>query len=280
MGTSIPQCQRLLESAEFDNVHIDGTFTCEKGYQIITIWGEVGGQEVLLCAILVKGKTRGMYKEVFTALAARFPASKASMKSFTCDFERAMRDEFALAFDAQFGGCVFHMLDACQKKLTGPKMGLAKEQRDNVMAAIRAVICCPIPEHVPDALSRLQAMVGQRGSYSGVEAIRDASLFGHYFFDTWVNAGQQGNVAEVGDWCAAFRPLVLDSLGKWRMHLTNNSAERNHRWMKADLIAAAMQQGKGASAMREINRIAAERFLFRATYLEATDGSRFFLCGQ
>ena len=107
-----------MDEGKFSHVHVDGTFCCSTGCQVVAVFGRRHKKDphpdLLFCAV-VNGKFRKDHDMIFAALKQMAPGFSPS--TFTGDFEGPMWRSFEEAFGAEFQGCLFHLLDAIGRQL-------------------------------------------------------------------------------------------------------------------------------------------------------------------
>ena len=258
-----------MKEGNFRHVHLDGTFCCSTGSQLVCVFGKKRKRdrrpELLFCAV-VNGKYREDYDMIFAALKELAPGFSPS--TFTGDFEGPMWRSFAAAFGAEFQGCLFHLLDAIGRQLFTKNVPaqLHKEIKD----LIRDVAMSPTVPFYAGSLFALWGLVGKPG-VEGVSAAVAGSAggceaFATYFLESYID----GAVAFPRFWCLKDRSLVAnhddDSLA---IDMTNNPAEGVNRDMKA-FVAAHKAKGRGDfSLLVAINEFGFSGLLLKNLYAHA-----------
>ena len=87
------------------------TFCCKKKWQLLVVWAapqNAPSKQVPVFVALMNSKYEISYLSVFDAMRRCIPDWQP--KAFTCDFELALRTQFAAVFGAEFQGCIWHFL--------------------------------------------------------------------------------------------------------------------------------------------------------------------------
>ena len=101
----------LLRSSAGEVVAVDATFCCKKKWQLLVVWAapsNAPSKQVPVFVALMNSKFETSYLSVFGAMRRCIPDWQP--KGFTCDFELALRTQFAAVFGAEFQGCIWHFL--------------------------------------------------------------------------------------------------------------------------------------------------------------------------
>ena len=101
----------LLQSPAGEVVAVDATFCCKKKWQLLVVWAaplNAPSKQVPVFVALMNSKYETAYLSVFDAMRRCIPDWQP--KAFTCDFELALRTQFAAVFGAEFQGCIWHFL--------------------------------------------------------------------------------------------------------------------------------------------------------------------------
>ena len=148
-----------IEAGSFGAVFVDATFECNRKFQFVNIMARRSGVEkpVILFSILMAGRRTRDYMRVWEAIKLAFPAFEPTV--FSADFERALRRSFQAVFTlAKFAGCVFHFMQAIEKRLR--KLQLTASLEYYVKSAIRELIMAPTTPMFKSQLASFLSAVG------------------------------------------------------------------------------------------------------------------------
>ena len=252
-----------MDEGKFSHVHVDGTFCCSTGCQVVAVFGRRHKKDLhpdlLFCAV-VNGKFREDYDIIFAALKEMAPGF--CPVTFTGDFEGPMWRSFEEAFGAVFQGCLFHLLDAIGRQLFVKNVPPLFHK--GIKALIRDVAMAPSDEFHAASVSTLWAVVGIPGGTAG--SAPGCREFAQYFSDSYID----GAVAPIDRWCLKDRALTAndpeDLLG---IDMTNNPAETVNRALNA-FVEVHKAAGRGDFALlAAINEFSFSRLLLRNLYAGA-----------
>lgn len=120
----------------------DGTFSITPPlfYQVFVLLGQQFGSVHPLLYILLPGKKRSLYRDMFAAIK-ELSEEPLQPEIFSCDFEIGLMKEFLNAFpDSRIGGCLFHFSQNVIRRVQHLHLMRAYENEPELNLQVRMVI--------------------------------------------------------------------------------------------------------------------------------------------
>lgn len=235
-----------LNSPLQDRLGIDGTFWCERGFQIVVVWGFMQPTDLsptILAVGLLDSKETDSYVEFFRALAGRCPNLSPSVLS--ADFERAIREAIALVWpDATFEGCGFHWMQAQVAKMK--ELGIRGENLRGLIALVRSL---SRSDTLLDLCTNEEALLRKLVSLHG-SPFRE---YTKYIETNWLGSPTKpARVSPKEEWVMCYRRVTGPV--RPQIHFTNCAAEiinsRMNKWLRENDVPRKV----GPSLLRALHR--------------------------